>query len=70
MRAEFPTDAALLVQNAELRARLAEVEETLQAIRTGAVDALIVETTAGPKVFRLEGLEAESSQFRGEILAK
>jgi len=70
MRAEFPTDAALLVQNAELRARLAEVEETLQAIRTGAVDALIVETTAGPKVFRLEGLEAESSQFRGEILAQ
>lgn len=70
MPAEAPTDAALLAQNAELRARLEEVQETLQAIRTGAVDALVVETSAGPRVFRLEGLEAESSHFRGEILAQ
>jgi PAS domain S-box-containing protein len=70
MRAESPTDAALLAQNAELRAQLAEAEETLQAIRSGAVDALVVETSAGPRIFRLEGLEAASSHFRGEILAQ
>jgi PAS domain S-box-containing protein len=70
MSAESPPDAALVAQIAELRARLEEAEETLQAIRTGAVDALIVESSAGPQVFRLEGLEADSSQFRGEILAQ
>lgn len=70
MRAELPTDVSLLAQNAELRARLEEAQETLQAIRTGAVDALVVETSAGPQIFRMEGLEADSSQFRGEILAQ
>lgn len=70
MRPESPTDTALLAENAELRARLEEALETLQAIRTGAVDALVVETSAGLQIFRLEGLEADSSHFRGEILAQ
>jgi len=70
VRAQAPTDAALLTENAELRARLEEAQETLLAIRTGAVDALVVETSAGPRIFRLEGLEADSSHFRGEILAQ
>lgn len=70
MRAESPTDAALLAKNVELRARLEEAEETLQAIRTGAVDALVVETPSGPRIFRLEGLEANSNRLRGEILAQ
>lgn len=70
MRAVSPADAALLAQNADLRARLEEVEETLQSIRTGAVDALVVETVAGPSIFLLQGLEAESNRFRGEILAQ
>ena len=70
MRAESPTNAADLAENAELRARLEEAEETLRAIRTGAVDAFVVEASAGPQIFVLQGLEAESNRLRGEILAQ
>lgn len=41
----------------ELRARLAEAEETLRAIRTGEVDAVVVASKQGPQVFTLEGAE-------------
>jgi PAS domain S-box-containing protein len=56
--------------NAELRARLEEAEETLRAIRSDEVEALVVETADGPQVFTLQGLDAESNRFRGEILAQ
>src|SRR5579871_7005990 len=36
-----------------LKDRLAEAEETLQAIRQGEVDAVIVKTAAGPQVYTL-----------------
>ena len=42
---------------AELRARLAEAEETIEAIRTGAVDALVVSGAQGEQVFALKGAE-------------
>lgn len=42
---------------AELRARLAEAEETLRAIRTGEVDALVVASDKGAQVFTLESAE-------------
>ncbi len=42
---------------AELRARLAEAEETLRAIRTGEVDAVMVAGKEGTQVFTLEGAE-------------
>ena len=42
---------------ANLRARLAETEETLRAIRAGEVDAVVVEGTHGTQVFTLEGAE-------------
>ena len=60
----------LRTENADLRARLEVAEETLRAIRTGEVDALIVETADGLQVFTLQGLDAESNRFRGAILAK
>lgn len=41
----------------ELTARLAEAEETLRAIRTGEVDALVAVGRNGPQVFTLEGAE-------------
>lgn len=41
----------------ELRARLAEAEATLRAIRSGGVDALVVAGRGGPRVFTLEGEE-------------
>jgi len=40
---------------AKLRVRLAEAEETLRAIRTGEVDAVVVAGKAGPQVFTLQG---------------
>lgn len=63
-------EAQLRAENAELRARLEEAEQTLRAIRSGEVDALIVETADGPQIFTLQGLDAESNRFRGEILAQ
>ena len=62
--------AMLLAANAELRVRLEEAEETLRAIRSGDVDALVVEGPAGSQVFTLQGVDAQSNQFRGEILAQ
>src|SRR5271163_3097686 len=41
----------------ELRRRLQEADETLNAIREGEVDALVVSGPAGEKVFTLEGAE-------------
>src|SRR5271156_7104249 len=41
----------------ELRQRLQEAEETLDAIRNGEVDALVVSGPDGEKVFPLEGAE-------------
>jgi PAS domain S-box-containing protein len=42
-------------QPAGLRARLAEAEETLRAIRAGEVDSVVVAGKHGPQVFTLEG---------------
>ena len=42
---------------AELRARLADAEQTLRAIRNGEVDAVVVAGKSGPQVFTLEGAE-------------
>jgi two-component system, NarL family, sensor kinase len=42
---------------AKLRARLAEAEEALRAIRIGAVDAVVVTGRQGRQVFTLEGAE-------------
>lgn len=49
--------AALEAQNLELQARLAEAEETLQAISTGEVDALVVYGTAGERIYTLAGAD-------------
>ena len=41
----------------ELVTRLREAEETLQAIRSGAVDAIVVQGPGGEKVFTLQGAD-------------
>ena len=41
----------------ELRARLAEAEETVRAIYSGEVDAGVVNGSAGPRVYTLEGAD-------------
>ncbi len=55
---------------AELRARLEESEETLRAIRSGEVDALVVQGDGGPQLFVLQNTGAESNRFRSDILEK
>jgi len=67
------TEQALLAENAELRARLEaaeEAQETLRAIYSGEVDALVIQSPKGPRLFTLQGADAESNRFRGEILAQ
>ena len=66
----IPGEQALRAENAALRARLEDLEETLRAIRAGEVDALVVESAAGPQVFILQSADAESNRFRSDILAK
>jgi formate hydrogenlyase transcriptional activator len=46
-----------LLQIEGLRMRLEEAEETLRAIRKGEVDALVVSTAEGDRVFTLMGAE-------------
>lgn len=57
-------------ENADLRTRLEEAEGTLRAIRSGEVDALVVEGTTGPQLFILQSADAESNRFRSDILGK
>jgi len=47
----------LLREIAELRERLADAEETLRAITSGEVDALVVNTKVGEQVFTLQGAD-------------
>jgi PAS domain S-box-containing protein len=47
----------LEAENKELRARLAEAEETLHAIQSGEVDAVVVSGPEGEQVFTLRGAE-------------
>lgn len=44
-------------ESRELRARLAELEETLRAIRSGEVDAIAVDGPAGQQFFTLQGAD-------------
>jgi PAS domain S-box-containing protein len=52
-----PTSADAARENEELRQRLREAEELIEAIRTGAVDALAVQSAEGPRIFTLEGAD-------------
>jgi len=47
----------LLLEMKELRSRLREAEETLRAIRSGEVDALVVSGPQGDQVFTLKGAD-------------
>jgi PAS domain S-box-containing protein len=51
------TPKKLVDENADLRARLDEAEDTLRAIRSGEVDALVVSGMGGERIFTLNGAE-------------
>jgi PAS domain S-box-containing protein len=57
MGAEGKTREALLRENEELRRRLTEAEETLSAIRSGEVDAIVVSGPEGEQVFTLKDVD-------------
>ncbi|MEO6711062.1 MAG: PAS domain-containing protein, partial [Planctomycetota bacterium] len=65
---DSPTEnaQALLRENAELRARLAEAEETLRALSNGELDAVVV----GDDVYRLESASDATDRFRRDVLAQ
>jgi PAS domain S-box-containing protein len=58
MKHDIP--ASLRSENAKLRTRLAEAEDTLRAIRNGEVDALVV----GERLYILTSADAASNQMR------
>jgi PAS domain S-box-containing protein len=57
MAGSSKTKQQLLAEIAGLKNRLAECEDTLEAIRTGAVDALVVSGTGGEKIFTLQSID-------------
>jgi hypothetical protein len=57
IKTALPTQKQLSVKNADLRAQLDEAEDTLRAIRSGEVDALVVSGVGGDQIFTLKGAE-------------
>lgn len=64
------TETSLLAEIAELRTQLEISEEVLRAIQSGEVDALVIESATGPRIYTLQGVDAASNRFRGEILSQ
>ena len=52
-----------VAKTAEIEARLREAEDTLNAIRSGEVDALVVQGPAGDQVFTLKGADHRYRQL-------
>ncbi len=51
------TDAQALAENVDLKQRLEEAEEVIRAIRSGAVDAFVVEEAHGNRVYTLDSAD-------------
>ncbi len=51
------SDANLLAEIADMRIRLQEAEETIRAIRSGSVDAFLVEEAHGARVYTLQSAD-------------
>ena len=57
MSEPLPIAAELARANEELRGQLEEAQDLIHAIRTGAVDALAVQSAEGPRIFTLQGAD-------------
>jgi len=66
----MPPRSTLIAENRELQVRLGEAEDLLRAIRSNEVDALVVQSARGPRIFTLQGLDADTNRVRGEMLAQ
>ena len=57
------TKEQLIIENEELRSRLAETEETLYSIRNGEVDAIVIPGTDGEQIFSISSAETPYRTF-------
>jgi two-component system CheB/CheR fusion protein len=57
----------LIIENEELHSRLVETEETLIAIRSGEVDAIMVSGTKGDQVYSISSAETPYRTFIEEM---
>lgn len=57
MSRKYNTRREILDELENLKTELAETKETLEAIRTGAVDALIMSTEEGERIYTLKGAD-------------
>ena len=64
------SNSGLNIENQRLREQLREASDVIRAIRLGGVDAIVVEDGGAPRIFALQGLDAEANRFRGEILGQ
>ena len=61
------TKEQLIIENEELHSRLVETEETLLAIRSGEVDAIVISGTKGDQIYSLSSAETPYRAFIGEM---
>ena len=61
------TREQLIIENEELRSRLAETEEALNAIRNGEVDAIVVSGSEGEQVYSISSAETPYRTFIEEM---
>jgi len=63
MKSMTKTYEQLITENEELHSRLAETEETLLAIQSGEVDAIVVSGTKGEQVYSISSAETPYRTF-------
>jgi PAS domain S-box-containing protein len=61
------TKEQLIIENDELRSRLAELEDALSAIRNGEVDAIMVSGSQGEQVYSVSSAETPYRTFIEEM---
>jgi transcriptional regulator with PAS, ATPase and Fis domain len=61
------TKEQLIIENEELHSRLVETEETLKAIRSGEVDAILVSGMKGEQVYTISSAETPYRTFIEEM---
>jgi len=61
------TKKQLIIENEELQSRLVETKETLIAIRSGEVDAIVVSGTKGEQVYSISSAETPYRTFIEEM---
>ena len=61
------TKERLIIENEELHSRLVETEETLLAIQSGEVDAIVISGTKGEQIYSLSSAETPYRTFIEEM---